>query len=289
MDIIEKAYPKQQIISVMNILQFNNNPIQLVGTGGLKSQLYPADYDFMSKIIYKLSVEKSYIEFKNILNDIQKQSNLFFIEFKFQMKNEDKFKILDIGEFDKETFIKYFKPNMLEYCKIDLILNLSGHFKEVSCIYFFNTQEEFDKITYSRALLKDGKDYYDEGKYYKSLKRLMISAKNENPPDRNLMVVISKLFNSEVGKLYQKKNEIDAGIIFMNKYNDVFDGKLVKTFIKNIGLGDMSPDKLQDLSDAYGDLIDKEGLKFYEKYNLKAGELPKYNTIKGGVKKYLCL
>lgn len=289
MDIIEKAYPKQQIISVMNILQFNNNPIQLVGTGGLKSQLYPADYDFMSKIIYKLSIEKSYIEFKNILNDIHKQSNLFFIEFKFQMKNGDKQKIFDIGEFDKETFIKNFKPNQIEYCKIDLILNLKGHFKEVSCIYFFDSQDEFDKETYTRALLKDGKDYYNEGKYYKSLKRLMIGAKNENPPDRNLMVAISNLFNSEIGKLYQKKNEIDAGIIFMNKYNNVFDGKLVKTFIKNIGLKDMSPDKLQDLSDAYGDLIDKEGLKFYEKYNLKAGELPKYNTIKGGVKKYLCL
>ena len=93
----------------------------------------------MSKIIYNLSIEKSYIEFKNILNDIHKQSNLFFIEFKFQMKNEDKHKIFDISEFNKETFIKYFKPNMLEYCKIDLILNLSGHFKEVSCIYFFNT------------------------------------------------------------------------------------------------------------------------------------------------------
>jgi hypothetical protein len=56
MDIIEKAYPKQQIISVMSILQFNHNHIQLVGTGGLKSQLYPADYDFMTKIVNKLSI-----------------------------------------------------------------------------------------------------------------------------------------------------------------------------------------------------------------------------------------
>jgi hypothetical protein len=286
MDVIEKTYPKQQIITVMNVLQFNSNPIQLVGTGGLKSQLYPADYDFMSKIIKKLSVENSYIEFQNILNDIQKQSNLFFIEFKFQMKNGDKFKILDIGKFNRETFDKYFKPKTIQYCKIDLILNLSGHFKEVSCIYFFS-DELFDVKTYTQALLKDAKDYYDDGKYYKSLKRLMIASKTESPPDRNLIVAISKLFNSEVGKLYQKKNEIDAGIIFMEKYNSLFDGKLVKVFIKNIGLKDMSPDKLQDLSDAYGDLINKEGLKFYEKYKLKAGELPQYNTIKGGAKKNL--
>jgi hypothetical protein len=115
----------------------------------------------------------------------------------------------------------------------------------------------------------------------------MIGAKNESPPDRNFMVLISKLFNSEVGKLYQKKNEIDAGLIFMEKFNGVFNNKLVKTFIKNIGLGNMPPEKLKELSDAYGEIIDREALKFYEKYKLKAGELPKYNTVGG--KKYNCL
>jgi hypothetical protein len=112
----------------------------------------------------------------------------------------------------------------------------------------------------------------------------MIATKNESPPDRNLMVLISKLFNSEVGKLYLKKNEIDACLIFMDKFNGVFDNKLVKLFIKNIGLGNMPPDKLKELSDAYGIVIDGEALKFYEKYKLKAGELPKYNTVGG--KKY---
>lgn len=283
MDVIEKAYPKKQIITVMNILQFNYNPIQLVGTGGLASQLYPADYDFMSKIVYKLNIENSYLEFKNILEDIQSRSNLFFIEFKFQMENGEKFKVFNLNEFTKETFFTYFKSNQIQYCKIDLILNLSGHFKEVSCIYFFS-DKELDRIEYIKALLQDSKDYYDEGKYYKSLKRIMICAKNESPPDRSLIIAISKLFNSEVGKLYQKKNEIDACIIFMEKYNSVFDNKLVKTFIKNIGLKNMPPEKLKDLSDAYGQLIDKEGLKFYEKYKLKAGVLPKYNTVKGGSK-----
>ena len=47
----------------------------------------------------------------------------------------------------------------------------------------------------------------------------------------------------------------------------------------------MPPEKLKELSDAYGEIIDGEALKFYEKYKLKAGELPKYNTI-GGKKSY---
>ena len=44
--------------------------------------------------------------------------------------------------------------------------------------------------TYIKALLDDQKSYYDEGKYYKSLKRLLLAAKYEDPSDKNLMVLI---------------------------------------------------------------------------------------------------
>jgi hypothetical protein len=34
----------------------------------------------------------------------------------------------------------------------------------------------------------------------------MSIAKKQNPPDKKLIVEITKFFNSSVGKLYQKKN-----------------------------------------------------------------------------------
>lgn len=280
MDVLEKAYPNKEIINVMMILRFNHNIIQLVGTGGLKSQLYPADYDFMSKITNKLNTENSFLEFQRILFNIDSYQNLFFVEFKFQLKNDIKHKIFKIEDFTKNTFYRYFN-NQLEYCKIDLIYNIKGHFKEVSCIYFFSN-EELNKKEYIKGLLTDSKDYYDEGNYYKSLKRLMSVAKSQEPPDKNLIVEISKLFNSEVGKLYQKKNEIDASIIFMDKYKDddnLFNDKLIKMFIKNIGLKNMSPNKLPILSEKYDNIINTEAYKFFNTHNLKAGEIPKYNVV----------
>jgi hypothetical protein len=281
MDILEKGYPNKKIIDVMMLLRFNNNVIQLVGTSGLKSQLYPADYDFMSKITNKLNTENSFLEFQRILNNIDDRQNLFFVEFKFQLKNDIKHKIFKLEDFTKDTFYKYFN-NKIEYCKIDLIYNQEGYFKEVSCIYFFSN-EELDKKEYMKALLKDVKDYYNEGDYYKSLKRLFSVAKSKNPPDEKLMVEITKLFNSQVGKLYQKKNEIDASIIFMDKYKDddnLFNSKLIKMFIKNIGLKNMSPNKLPELSEAYNDIINREALKFYEKNkSIKDYKIEDVNTI----------
>lgn len=279
MDIIKKSYPKGEIIDVMKICQFNKNPLVLVGTGALLSQYYPADFDFMSRILKKLDINKSYLEFKKILENIYKKNNLYFIEYKFQSKDGNKHKIFNQNDFTQETFNKYFNEN-IEYTKIDLIIKLNnGMFKEVSIIYFFS-DEPFDVSKYKQALLDDAIHYYDEKKYYKSLKRIMIAAKNENPPDKSLIILISKLFNSEVGKLYLLKNEIDAAIIFMDKYKSNYDNKLIKLFIKDIGLDNLPPENLQSLSDAYGRVIDNEGLKFYKKYKLKKGVLPPYNSMK---------
>jgi len=133
---------------------------------------------------------------------------------------------------------------------------------------------------YIKALLDDQKHYYDDGKYYKSLKRLMLSAKYENPPDKNLIITITSLFNSSVGQLYELDNQIQAAIIYMNKYKDKNAQQRIKYFIRHIGLGDMNPNKLEEVSKEYQKIINGEALKFYKKYNLPVGHLPKWNSIR---------
>lgn len=278
MDILEKSYPKNNIVSIMNILKYNKNPLELVGTGSMKAQYYPADFDFLSKITKKLSVKDSYIEFVNIIHNIQLRSDLFFVEFKIQDKDGNKQKIFKIEDLTLERFSKFFNDN-LELCKIDCIIMLDGIFKELSVIYFFNPKKPVMR-DYIQVLLDDQKNYYEEKKYYKSLKRLMLSAKYTNPPDRNLIISITELFNSSVGALYQLKNEIDACIIFMDKFKDKLNEKRAKLFVKNIGFNNLNREQLQQLSDEYGKLIDGEALKFYKLNKLKVGSLPKYNTVK---------
>jgi hypothetical protein len=277
MDILEESFPKNKIVDVMNILEFGNNPIQLVGTGSMASQFYPADYDFLSKIKIKYNRYNSYLLFKNILKEINDDEDLFFVEFKIQDINDNKYKIFKIDEFTKPFFDKNF--NNVKLCKIDCIINIDNIFKEVSCIYFF-LNEALDRKEYAKTLLKDQLDYYEEKNYYKSLKRLMLAGKYEDPPDKSLIMAITQLFNSQVGVLYQLKNEIDAAIIFRDKYNDNESKERIKLFLKNIGLDNVNPDNLEKVSKEYDKIIQREALKFYEYHNLKVNKLPKYNSIK---------
>jgi hypothetical protein len=129
--ILEKRYPEKEIRKTVNILRFNYNIIELVGTGSLKSQLYPSDYDFMTKINFRdMELEDIYNEFVNILNKIDEEHTLYFIEFKFENKNKKlkdyKYKINNIDDFTYEIFIKHFDKSKIDFCKIDVVININN-------------------------------------------------------------------------------------------------------------------------------------------------------------------
>lgn len=279
MDVLQEKYLSTDLNFLLEVLQLGNNPIRLVGTGSMASQYFPADFDFLCNVKQRYTPDKLYTDFKKILDNID-QNKLFFIEFKLQQlankgQEQKKYKVFKKDEVTRELFGAYFNKNT-ELCKIDAIIWYDGKFKEVSCIYFFSNKPLI-MADYIKALLDDQKYYYDDGKIYKSLKRLMLSAKYENPSDKNLIIAITRFFNSTVGRLYEMDNIIQAAIIYMDKYGA--DAK-IKLFIKNIGLGNMNPDKLNDLSKDYQKIINGEAQKLYKYYKLPIGHLPKWNSIK---------
>lgn len=269
--LLEKQYPQKEIEKTYHILQFKNEPLELVGTAGLKRQLYPADYDFLSKIKF-LKTKEMYNEFKRILDDIKEQNNLYFIEFKFQNKDESKFKIYSLDNFTLKTFYKYFKPSKINYCKIDLIINLenTNDFKEVSVIYFIKKKndEDITKEKYILDLEDDFKGLIKEGKYYKSLKRLFTIYKLNS--DYKKIDILTKFFNSNIGKLYQMKNKLEAVIILLDKFkDDDLIKKRVEMFIRNNNLEDTYLKNLPDLINSLNEKINKEGLKELKKLKIK--------------------
>lgn len=282
MDVLKEKYLSTELNFMYNVFKFGNSPAQLVGTGSMSSQYFPADFDFLCAIKDKYNAEEAYQEFKNVLKRFMSRPNLFFIEFKLQKnaeegKDQEKHKLFNIKDITQEFFTLYF--NNVELCKIDAIIYLkNGLMKEVSCIYFFSSKP-LVMSDYIQGLLDDQKHYVEEKKYYKSLKRLMLSAKYETPPDKNLMILITGLFNSYVGKLYELDNEIQACIIYMNKYGA---DKRVKMFIDNIGMSGMNPKDLEKVSKSYQNLYNGEALKLYKKYKLPVGKLPPWNSIKLG-------
>lgn len=279
MDVLEEKYLSEQFRFLLSTLQLGNNPIRLVGTGSMASQDYPADFDFLCNVKQRYTPEKLNNDFQKIISRIDNKNKLFFIEFKLQQLAPEgtdpiKHKVFKLEDINEDFFIANFNRNT-ELCKIDAILYYDGKFKEVSCIYFFGNKK-LDMKKYIRTLLLDGKHYYEDGKIYKSLKRLMLSAKYSTPPDKNLIIVITRFFNSMVGKLYELDNVIQAGLIYMDKFG--FDARM-KMFIKNLGFGTLSPANLKKVSEQYQHLINSEAKRFYEFYNLPVGELPRYNSI----------
>jgi hypothetical protein len=280
MDVLQERILPIDTGFLYNVFQLGDNPVRLVGTGSLASQDYPADIDMLSVIKTKYSPSRLYKDFEKVFSRIDNKNKLFFIEFKIQQKEDEKgdvekHKIFKMYDLKPNLFDAYFNKNT-ELCKIDAIIWNEGRFKEVSCIYFFGNLE-MDREKYIRTLLDDGKHYYEDGKIYKSLKRLMLSAKYSTPPDKNLIIVITRFFNSMVGKLYELDNVIQAGLIYMDKFG--FDARM-KMFIKNLGFGTLSPANLKKVSEQYQHLINSEAKRFYEFYNLPVGELPRYNSIK---------
>jgi hypothetical protein len=279
MSILDKRYPEMNIRKTFKILHFLSYPLELVGSAGLASQIYPGDFDFVTKIdTAKTNKQNIFIEFFRILYDISKEHNLYFIEFKFQYKDGTKHKIHSIDEFDEEMFNKYFNNN-IDYCKIDLIINIlnTSQFYEVSCIYFFKSDDkELSVGDYKNSLLKDMKEFKKEGNYYKYLKRLFILAKLSN--NNKQLLLLTNLFNSDVGKLYLIKSQLEASSILMDTYKDKPNYKQiqqrVKIFLSSINLKDLKLSDIKSITSEYMKLINTEAEKFINenKNNLKINE-----------------
>jgi len=264
----EKILDKQNNY-LYSVLKYKNNIPKVVGTSSLLSQNYPADVDMLCSIDIKpKGFNEIQRQFQKIFDRIKNKPNLFFVEFKLQNKEkDDKFKFFNLDDVSSDFFAKHYDADKIDLCKIDLLQFIGGVFQEVSCIYFFN-KVDIDFNKYMNELLSDQKEKYDEGKYYKSLKRFMVASKLQTPPNVNVIIGISNFFNSYVGKVYQLANYLMACQIYIDKYG--VDDR-VKMFLSNIGLKGLEPSKIPDVISDYEKLYNGEALKFYKHFNIPVG------------------
>lgn len=255
-----------------SVLKYKNNIPKVVGTSSLMSQNYPADVDMLCTLDVKpKGFNEVQRQFKIIFDRIKNTPNLFFIEFKLQNKEkDDKYKFFSLNDVNGPFFRDHYDASKIDLCKIDLLQFNQGMFQEVSCIYFFNKVnfEDLKKI-YGSELLQDQIEKYDEGKYYKSLKRFMVACKVQDPPNLNPIIGITNFFNSYVGKVYQLNNYLMACQIYIDKFG--VDDK-VRMFLSNIGLKGLDPNKIDEISAEYDKLYNSEALKFYKHFGIPVGE-----------------
>ena len=239
-------------------LMFKKYNVQLLGTASMESQFYASDYDFFTNISNVKSMNTVFSELNRITS--LKAPNIFFMEFKVQYMNGEKEKYYDLPfKLDKDM-----DRESIEYFKIDWIIYDDYQFTDVSIIYNMNkhiiTQEESIKL-----IAKDMLDFYKKGKIYKSLKRFFSICNLTN--DYKSMVKLSKLFNSEYGKMYKIASNLGTIQAVKAKYPSRTLNKKINANLRYFNLPLMNDKQIEDTIQQYSRAYNNEALKYYKGLN----------------------
>ena len=248
-------------------LMFKKYDVQLLGTASMESQYYASDYDFFTNISEVKSMKTVFSELNRITT--LKDPNVFFMEFKIQYMNGEKEKYYDLPfALDKDM-----NRENIEYFKIDWVVYDDYQFTDVSIIYNLNKvikpKEEVIKL-----IAKDMFNFYKEGKIYKSLKRFFSICNLTG--DYKTMVNLSKLFNSEYGKMYKIASNLGTIQAVKAKYPSRTLNKKINANLRYFDLPLMNDKRIKDTIQQYSRAYNNEALKYYKGLNTSS---KKYNLF----------
>jgi len=234
MDILEprvKQSIDENLRRLFHILSFQMNEPVLVGSASLQSSRYVSDYDLVVFIRSVPSATEAYTEFQSILQELYLKTRVYPVEFKLQTKQGTKIRWFPGQAIDLPTFEKYWPS--VDFCKVDVVAETAGNrFVEVSCVYLFGTKKR-TKQDYIVSLEDDRKQLEQEGSYWKALKRVF--SINRLQGRKKDVVLLSRIFNSNLGALYQILSYLQA----LNRLKIAYPGdKLLRKKIE-VGLKDL--------------------------------------------------
>jgi hypothetical protein len=172
---------------IINLLEINQS--EIIGTGNDPEILYKTDIDLQEYITYNndnIQIYNNILnDYKNIFDKIKKIDNIEITDFKCGVLNgnipirwdyNSIKKGYQIIEDNKINFIDCLQEKSI--IKIDLITLDNNIFTEYSNNYYYmfddfsTNPNQLNKNQIEISLLKDAVYYRDEGRLYKSLKRL---------------------------------------------------------------------------------------------------------------------
>jgi hypothetical protein len=228
-----KAFPKS-IQDTFELLTYGND-FDIMGTASLKFK-YASDIDLFERVYTHNNLEvftKKVISFfKNLVQDIEKDNNLYFLDLVCMMDKDENplhWTAKDIKKgYVIEDKTKYELKDIFRHksvIKIDIAQYIAQRFVALSNWYefrFSNGQginQEKETRDSPKSLKYDMKKYYYEKKnYMKVLKRLFILALNSK--NSGLTNKLVEVFESDIGRVYQLKSEIGTIISVLKKYPD---------------------------------------------------------------------
>jgi hypothetical protein len=252
MNVFEERDAQSKYYDLLTKLQLGTVRPIMIGSAGLASQLYVGDIDLITFILGRKENKFINREIKDIISNIERDDDMYFMEFKIQYKDGKKIKFYP-DEIDKiEIPNKNFDD--IEYLKIDLIYYIDSRFREVSINYWF--KEIKDMI---ERMKEDILELRDEGRYYKVVKRLFSIAKSINDIPKGL--ILSKFLNKAIGHDYMYLNNLKAIRDVLMSYDDNITRDKARINLKNMDIR-ANYDHIEKLIDKYQEKVDSSALKF---------------------------
>ena len=249
MDLNEKRKIEDELLDFVEDLEYqeggnDDGDILLLGSAGMKSQEYFSDYDLFTTID-KFNLKK----IVEILKRTEKNQNMYLIEVKFQRGNKKvKFKTLE----ELEKKYDEIADEKWDFIKCDFIIYIDYKLIELSIIYDTGKKGEDPNGTdedLEERLNDDIKEYKKDGMYYKALKRTFSLLNYRYKMDKNnkklekKVVMLSKFFNSEFGKLYSIFSNLEAIKLMIENYDDIGAKKRIELNLKDIGVKEENLEK----------------------------------------------
>ena len=267
MDITTKK-PSRLVPSFINdlikSLKIENIKIELLGTASLESQYYYSDFDLYSDISKIKDLTTVYKNLDRIFT--LKDNNVYFKEFKIQFINGDKKKYFELPI----SISKNITREEIDYVKIDYIVFVNNQFTDVSLIYNLNPLKK-SKDEIIKLVGDNQKEFYNMGKYFKSLKRYF-SILNLQGCKADMVKLTIGLFNTDNGRKYKICSVLGTVIDLIKKHgrrNANINSK-IRANLRHFKLPiNMSVNDMEAYIKKESDVFNKEALTFYKKLKLK--------------------
>jgi hypothetical protein len=103
--ITERKYPTSEEYPLVKAFTVNDRRPRLIGTAGLKSQLYTGDYDFTMDL-NDLPRDVVFTGLNDVVNNIASNPDIYFVEMKIQSNSGKKERIYRGAEYSHSFFGK---------------------------------------------------------------------------------------------------------------------------------------------------------------------------------------
>jgi len=223
---------------------------RIVGTTPIEEIEYKTDFDLQSYDRFEnepQAYELVYKMFKDKFNNAYNNPNIWITDFKcgnvksipIRWSREDVnagYKIIDDVRYDFVNCLK--QKSMIKLDVLALIDGILNEFSEVYFVSFGKNKNYFSQLTTTKEIAKmiynDALEYKENGKYYKSLKRLFAYLRLNETKNRVKIKKLLDWFNSPVGLLATLKGDLEELEILINQTFRPVSEDIIKKQIKHI-------------------------------------------------------